>query len=54
MSDVLRGGCLCGAVSYEAKAAPMVVGHCHCDDCRKIKIIKSPMMGEKLSPKMPK
>lgn len=35
MSDVLRGGCLCGAVSYEAKAAPMVVGHCHCDDCRK-------------------
>ncbi len=35
MSDELRGGCLCGAVSYIVKAAPAVVGHCHCEDCRK-------------------
>ena len=31
----LTGGCLCGAVTYETDAEPMVVGHCHCVDCRK-------------------
>ena len=35
MTGNLKGGCLCGAVSYEAKADPMVVAHCHCVDCRK-------------------
>jgi hypothetical protein len=31
----LRGGCLCGAVRYEAECDPMMTGHCYCEDCRK-------------------
>jgi hypothetical protein len=29
------GGCLCGALRYEATGAPMGMGHCYCADCRK-------------------
>jgi hypothetical protein len=29
------GGCLCGALRYEAKGAPLGSGHCYCSDCRK-------------------
>lgn len=29
------GGCLCGAVRYQATADPAMMGHCHCVDCRK-------------------
>jgi len=29
------GGCLCGALRYEATAAPQHAGHCYCADCRK-------------------
>ncbi len=35
MTNVLNGGCLCGAVTYETSAEPMIVAHCHCVDCRK-------------------
>lgn len=35
MSKVLKGGCLCGRVTYEAQGEPLMVGHCHCVDCRK-------------------
>ncbi|MDP6704997.1 MAG: GFA family protein [Alphaproteobacteria bacterium] len=35
MSDAFEGRCLCGSVSYECRAAPVVTGHCHCVDCRK-------------------
>ena len=38
MSDGLKrytGGCLCGAVRYEAKGEPRFAGHCYCADCRK-------------------
>ena len=29
------GGCLCGAVRYEADGEPLYMGHCYCADCRK-------------------
>ena len=29
------GGCLCGAVRYEARGEPLYAGHCYCSDCRK-------------------
>ena len=32
---VLAGGCLCGAVRYEARGEPTYAGHCYCGDCRK-------------------
>jgi hypothetical protein len=31
----LSGGCLCGAVRYEADAAPAFQVKCYCSDCRK-------------------
>ena len=30
-----RGGCLCGALRYEAEGAPIYMGHRYCEDCRK-------------------
>ncbi|HWD48784.1 MAG TPA: GFA family protein [Rhizomicrobium sp.] len=39
MNDVankhFKGGCLCGALRYEADAAPVFAGYCCCDDCQK-------------------
>jgi hypothetical protein len=29
------GGCLCGALRWEAQGAPRYMGHCYCADCRK-------------------
>ena len=29
------GGCLCGAVRYEAQGEPLYAGFCFCADCRK-------------------
>ncbi len=29
------GGCLCGAVRYEAGGEPIFAGYCCCSDCRK-------------------
>ena len=29
------GGCLCGALRYEAEGEPRFAGHCYCADCRK-------------------
>jgi hypothetical protein len=37
MSDKpYAGGCLCGAVRYEARGEPTYTGHCYCADCRKV------------------
>ena len=30
-----KGGCLCGAITYEVSSDPINVRNCHCDDCRK-------------------
>ena len=38
MSDsgkTYAGGCMCGAVRYEASGEPFSVNHCHCLSCRK-------------------
>jgi hypothetical protein len=32
---LVTGGCLCGALRYEASASPMYAGYCFCADCRK-------------------
>jgi hypothetical protein len=29
------GGCLCGALRYEASGEPLYAGNCYCADCRK-------------------
>ena len=33
--DKATGGCMCGAVRYEATGAPTSIIHCHCTSCRK-------------------
>lgn len=35
MHHTFTGHCLCGAVSYSCSAEPMMMGHCHCEDCRR-------------------
>jgi hypothetical protein len=35
MSEILEGGCSCGAVRYRLESAPLFVHGCHCKDCQR-------------------
>jgi len=35
MAQTHSGSCYCGAVAIEASGAPVDMGYCHCDACRK-------------------
>jgi len=34
-AQIIQGGCLCGAVRYEATGQTCNNTHCHCTDCRR-------------------
>lgn len=34
-APTIAGGCLCGAIRYEASGSPYHITHCHCEDCRR-------------------
>lgn len=34
-AKLISGGCLCGALRYEAEGDPLYMGHCYCADCQK-------------------
>lgn len=34
--SILKGSCLCGAVTYEVSGEPKLFYHCHCSRCRKV------------------
>lgn len=36
MKSIYSGKCLCGAVTYEVTAPPIVVAKCHCEECRRL------------------
>jgi hypothetical protein len=35
MTQTLHGGCACGAIRYEASAAPAFMLNCHCRHCQR-------------------
>lgn len=36
MDKLYTGRCYCGAISYTAKGAPVIVAQCHCEACRRL------------------
>ncbi|KAK0199143.1 Mss4-like protein [Armillaria mellea] len=37
ISEICRGGCYCGRVSYEVTGKPILSAYCHCAQCQSIK-----------------
>lgn len=35
MTDVMTGGCLCGAMRYRIEGTPRLISNCHCSLCRR-------------------
>ncbi|WP_108879556.1 GFA family protein [Anderseniella sp. Alg231-50] len=33
---VHKGGCHCGSIRYQATGNPVIVAHCHCEDCQRL------------------
>ena len=38
MGEVMihKGGCCCGSIRYQVLGDPVIVAHCHCEDCQRI------------------
>lgn len=36
MGEKVSGGCLCGAIRFEAAAQPQIALLCHCTDCQRV------------------
>lgn len=34
-NNTYHGHCLCGSVTYQVIGEPIIVAHCHCDDCQR-------------------
>ena len=34
-SETHGGGCLCGALRFEARGKALWIAHCHCQSCRR-------------------
>ena len=36
MTDLIKGSCLCGAITFEISGKTGPIGQCHCSKCRKV------------------
>jgi hypothetical protein len=36
MTNIMTGGCVCGALRYRAEGTPLVQGLCHCRTCQRV------------------
>ena len=34
-TNIIKGGCLCGNIRFEAVGKPIWIGYCHCEKCRR-------------------
>lgn len=35
-TQIYKGGCHCGSIRYQATGEPVIVAHCHCEDCQRL------------------